>query len=413
MSRIGSLVAWAVLVSQAALLARGWERLDRCEFFEGASSDGDSIEVHRGSQQYIFRLYFVDCVEKNPLSGTRRREQGKYFGLKSSEGTPLRAAYLAKNFTKDKLREPFTIFTRWQRVDPGGDNPAFRAFVETADGEDLATLLVTEGLAIIRHGESAVCDHPKGRSSEQISSGLRRAEAEARARKRGAWGLASENDRAEDVLMATDREGLVSRAGTRVTVLGRVRRVGALPDGRMTFINFSDDRKGGFAAIVRANALPRFSKQFPKGLKGALVDKDVLLEGVIILYRGAPQIELESPAQLRIETRDRKPASAIPAAKLGPGTRDFGIRDFVSPFREIRVAWRSIEQSTQTCSWRRPGPLAACVGGQCLRDHALGTGISRVGLGSLDRRASQLLGTPAAGITRQREPAGGILEGNG
>ena len=207
MSRIGSLVAWAVLVSQAALLARGWERLDRCEFFEGASSDGDSIEVHRGSQQYIFRLYFVDCVEKNPLSGARRREQGKYFGLKSSEGTPLRAAYLAKNFTKDKLREPFTIFTRWQRVDPGGENPAFRAFVETADGEDLATLLVTEGLAIIRHGESAVSDHPKGQSSEQISSDLRRAEAEARARKRGAWGLASENDRAEDVLMATDREG--------------------------------------------------------------------------------------------------------------------------------------------------------------------------------------------------------------
>ena len=154
MSRIGSLVAWAVLVSQAALLARGWERLDRCEFFEGASSDGDSIEVHRGSQQYIFRLYFVDCVEKNPLSGARRREQGKYFGLKSSEGTPLRAAYLAKNFTKDKLREPFTIFTRWQPVDPGGENPAFRAFVETTDGDVLATLLVIEGLAIIRHGES-------------------------------------------------------------------------------------------------------------------------------------------------------------------------------------------------------------------------------------------------------------------
>ena len=327
MRRIGLLAAWAVLAAQAVLLAGGWERLDRCEFFEGPSSDGDSIEVHRGNRHYIFRLYFVDCVEKNPLSGARRREQGKYFGLKSADGTPLRAAYLAKNFTKDKLREPFTIFTRWQRVDPGGDNPAFRAFVETADGEDLATLLVTGGLAIIRHGDRAVSDHPEGQSSEQISSKLRKAEAEARARKRGAWGLAGvvESDRAEDVLMATDRQALVSRAGTRVKVRGRVSRVGALPDGRMTFINFSVDGKEGFVAIVRAKALPRFSNQFPKGLKSALVDRDVLLEGVITLYRGAPQIELESPTQVHIERHDKKPAPTIPTAKLRQELPEFGI----------------------------------------------------------------------------------------
>jgi endonuclease YncB( thermonuclease family) len=412
MFRIGLLAAWAVLVSQAALLAGGWERLDRCEFFEGSSSDGDSIEVHRGNRHYIFRLYFVDCVEKNPLSRARRSEQGRYFGLKSSEGTPLRAAYLAKNFTREKLREPFTIFTRWQRVDPGGDNPAFRAFVETADGEDLATLLVTEGLAIIRHGDSAVSDHPEGQSSEQISSELRRAEAEAKIRKRGAWGLAGvvESDRTEDVLMATDHQALVSRAGSRVKVRGRVSRVGALPDGRMTFVNFNGDGKEGFVAIVRANALPRFSKQFPKGLKSALVDRDVLLEGVITLYRGAPQIELESPAQIHIERHDKKPASTIPSANL---RREFSNPGFFSPSREIRVAWRSIEQSTPTCSWRRPGPLAPCVRGQRLRDHALGAGFSRIGLGSLDHGASELGGTPAVGIARQGEPAGGILEGNG
>jgi hypothetical protein len=57
-------------------------------------------------------------------------------------------------------------------------------------------------------------------------------------------------------------------------------------------------------------------KQFPKGLKSALVDREVLLEGVITLYRGAPQIELESPAQIRIERHDMKPAPPIPTAKL-------------------------------------------------------------------------------------------------
>jgi endonuclease YncB( thermonuclease family) len=325
MPRICLLGVWAILATQTALSAAGWERLDRCEFFEGSHSDGDSIEVRRGNQHYIFRLYFVDCVEKNPLSRVRRRTQGNYFGLKSSEGTALRVAYLATNFTREKLRKPFTVYTRWQPVDPGGDNPAVRSFVETGDGEDLATLLVSEGLAIIRHGDSAVSDNPQGRSSDEISSDLRRAEADAKTHNRGAWGLAGvrENDREEGVLTATDREALVSRAGTKVKVRGRVSRIGALSDRRMTFVDFGEKGEDGFVAIIRSTALPSFLKQFPNGLKSALVDRDVLLEGVITLYRGAPQIELQSPKQLHIERKDRKPASASPAARLTPGTLDF------------------------------------------------------------------------------------------
>ena len=304
MRRHAFLVAWAVLVSQAVLFARGWDQLDGCEFFEGAHSDGDSIEVRRSGKHYVFRLYFVDCVEKNPASRARRAAQARYFGLKASETTALRAAYLARNFTANKLRNPFTIHTRWQAVDPDGDNPAIRAFIETADGKDLSTLLVNEGLAIIRHGNTAVSDHPNGRSSGQISSDLMKAEVEARARKRGAWGLAesSEGDSGlSELLEATDSGTLISRAGTRVKVRGRVSRVGALPDGRMTFINFGDRGGNGLVGIVRARFLPRFADRFPNGLKSALVGKHVLLEGVITLYRGVPQIELESPAQLRIE----------------------------------------------------------------------------------------------------------------
>jgi endonuclease YncB( thermonuclease family) len=317
------LAAWVCLVaSQAVLLAAEWQRLANCEYFEGVYSDGDSIEVRRDGEHHVFRLYFVDCVEKNPASRARRRAQGRYFGLKGSEATPLRAAYLATNFTKDKLREPFTVYTRWQSVDPSGDNPAVRAFLDTADGQDLATLLVSEGLAIIRHGDTAVSDHPNGRSVSEISLDLRRAEAEAKARRRGAWGLAGagEDSQRQEVLMATDRKALVSRAGTRAKVLGRVSHVGMLPDGRLTFINFSANGREGFVAVVRAKALPRFLKQFPKGLRSTLVNKTVLLEGVITLYRGSPQIELESPAQLSIERGDERPPSAIPAAGIMRGT---------------------------------------------------------------------------------------------
>jgi endonuclease YncB( thermonuclease family) len=318
MARRSLLAVWVVFLGwQSVLAAREWQRLEGCEYFEGAYSDGDSIEVRRDGEHYVFRLYFVDCVEKNPASRARRRDQGRYFGLKASEGTPLRAAYLAKNFTKDKLRNPFTVYTRWQPVDPGGNNPAVRAFIETADGDDLATLLVREGLAIIRHGDSAVSDHPKGRSSPEISSALRRVEADAKTRQRGAWGLAGagRDDQQEAILRATDREALVARAGTRVRVRGRVSRVGALPDGRLTFINFSTNGREGFVAVVRASALPHFLKQFPKGLRSALVDKNVLVEGVITLYRGSPQIELESPAQLRIESSGDKPLAGNPTGE--------------------------------------------------------------------------------------------------
>jgi endonuclease YncB( thermonuclease family) len=319
MRRWGFLLAWAALVSQTVLLAQGWERLDGCEFFEGSHSDGDSVEVRRGDRHYVFRLYFVDCVEKNPASRARRAAQARYFGVKGSGSTALRAAYLARNFTRDKLRNPFTVYTCWQAVDPLGDNPAIRAFVETADGKDLSTLLVKEGLAIIRHGDTAVSDHPNGRRSSKISSDLKQAEVEARAQKRGAWGLvksSEQDDSQPEELEATDHEALVSHAGTRVKVSGRVTRIGALPDGGMTFINFGGHGGDGFVGIIRAKFLPRFADRFPDGLKSALVGKHVLLDGVITLYRGIPQIELEGPAQLRIDQDSGKPASTMPPARL-------------------------------------------------------------------------------------------------
>ena len=304
MPRRTILLAWVLLVSHATVLAQSWERLDECEFFEGSHSDGDSVEVRRGGRHYIFRLYFVDCVEKNPASRARRAAQARYFGLNGSETTALRAAYLARNFTTNRLRKPFTIYTRWQAVDPEGKNPAMRAFVVTADGKDLSTLLVNEGLAIIRHGNTAVSDHPEGRSSREIATDLMKAEVAARAQKRGAWGLARSGEESNvqpELFEATDSGALVSRAGTRVTVRGRIARVGALQDGRMTFINFGGRGGDVFVAIIRARFLPRFQERFPNGLRSALVGKLVVLEGVITLYRGVPQIELESPAQLRIE----------------------------------------------------------------------------------------------------------------
>jgi hypothetical protein len=77
----------------------------------------------------------------------------------------LRAAYLAKNYTRQTARALYGL-DALAAVDPDGDNPAVRAFVETAGGEILQSL-VSEGFAIIRHGETAVADHPNGRGSPE------------------------------------------------------------------------------------------------------------------------------------------------------------------------------------------------------------------------------------------------------
>lgn len=295
---------WAVFASQTVLLAQSWERLDHCEFYQGSHSDGDSIEVRRDGKHYVFRLYFVDCLEKNPASRVRRAAQARYFGISEAPESPaLRAAYLASGFTKDQLSRPFTVYTRWQRVDADGGNPAIRAFVETADGKDLSLLLVSHGLAVIRYGRKAVSDHPDGRTIGKFSSELRKAESEARSTKRGAWGLVGSGagDLSAETIEATDRQALVSNAGRKIKVRGTVSRVGALP-GRMTFINFSSNRdKGGFVGIVREKFLPRFLERFPMGLVSGLTGERVVLEGTITLYRNIPQIELEHPEQIHLE----------------------------------------------------------------------------------------------------------------
>jgi endonuclease YncB( thermonuclease family) len=303
MQRLGIVLASALLAASSILFAQRWEKLSGCEFHEGSHSDGDSIEILREGKRYIFRLYFVDCLERNPASHSRRALQSRYFGLEErAETVALRVAYLASAFTRAQLRNPFTVYTRWRPVDVDSGNPAIRAFVQTAEGEDLSTLLVSEGLAIIRHGAKAVSDHPDGTSVAEFSSHLRTLEREAREKKRGAWGVAKSRgkDSVAEVIEATDRDTLVANAGKNLRVRGRVSRVGTLP-GRMTFINFSGnpDREG-FVGVVRKKFLHRFSQRFPNGLKSGLTGKSILLEGTLTLYRNIPQIELENPRQLQV-----------------------------------------------------------------------------------------------------------------
>ncbi len=302
------LLLGAAFFLTTALSAEEWEKVAGGKYVDGPHNDGDSVEVEHKGQRHVFRLFFVDCVEKSPHSRVRRIEQAKYFGLtgENSEDTAMQLAFEAAKFTREQLDKPFTVYTRWQKVDPTGKNPAIRAFVETSDGADLSSLLVSEGLAIIREGKAA-SDHPNGKHPSELVGDLRATETKARLARKGAWGLAKSRELGTgpatatgSEFAATDRAGLFASAGRPVKVRGRVAKIAALPDGRITFLDFEGNPTGGFVGVIRAGFLPSFHEQFPEELEKALVGKEVTLEGVITLYRDIPQIELEETRQIQI-----------------------------------------------------------------------------------------------------------------
>jgi competence protein ComEA len=113
-------------------------------------------------------------------------EQAKYFGVTVDE--VLEVGDLAKQFTREKLTEPFLVRTCWE--DAGGRSRAqrFYAFVQTRTG-DLGEQLVENGLAR---------SHPATAKLEGLTSAaaewqkLMALEQKAKREKVGGWG-ANEN----------------------------------------------------------------------------------------------------------------------------------------------------------------------------------------------------------------------------
>jgi endonuclease YncB( thermonuclease family) len=284
----------------------GWEKLENCQFVEGRFSDGDSVEAEYLGQRYVFRLYFVDAIESTPKSQARRAGQAKYFGLTSAEADAqaLQVSSAAADFTKAQLQKPFTVHTRWDRVNPKDNNSAIRAFVTTSEGADLSSQLVGEGLALILSGTRSTAEHPEGGPVDETLGKLRSAETDAHVAGRGAWAFSKINASAAPApstsVPAKDRKALLAHAGQTARVQGRINRVTALLDGRITFLSFDGNGAEDFVAIIRAGSLATIARQFPGGLEQALVGKDVTIEGTVTLYRDIPQIEISSPEQITV-----------------------------------------------------------------------------------------------------------------
>lgn len=150
-SRVGvsALIAVAVLWTAAVNVpARGgskeWIVLKDCRLIPNPANDGDSFHVSSGEKEYLFRLYYVDAPETDEMTPRRLVDQAKYFAITVPQAIEVGQA--AKEFTREKLSQPFTVFTHMSDAMGSSRMERFYAFVETKQG-DFGEQLVRNELA--------------------------------------------------------------------------------------------------------------------------------------------------------------------------------------------------------------------------------------------------------------------------
>jgi DNA uptake protein ComE-like DNA-binding protein len=178
---LGVAVLWLAVVDLDA--RDDWTVLENCRFIVNPADDGDSFHVSVSNKEYIFRLYLVDTPETDARTPARLIEQAKYFQITVPQAIEVGEA--AKEFTSEKLSEPFTVFTRMS--DAMGDSKIqrFYAFVQTKEG-DLGEQLVRNGLARNYGFKGA----PPGLKNSRLElEKLQQLEDEAKKDRIGAWGI--------------------------------------------------------------------------------------------------------------------------------------------------------------------------------------------------------------------------------
>lgn len=181
---IGAAVFWTAVADLGARDgSKDWTVLENCRLIMNPANDGDSFHVSAGTNEYIFRLYLVDAPETDEMTPGRLVAQAKYFGITVPQAIEVGRA--AKEFTREKLSKPFTVFTHMSDAMGQSRLERFYAFVQTKEG-DLGEQLVRNGLAR-NYGFKAV---PPGlRNSRVEMEKLQQFENEARQEKIGGWGV--------------------------------------------------------------------------------------------------------------------------------------------------------------------------------------------------------------------------------
>lgn len=179
----------AALSAFGQVSSTNWHTLKGVTYKPNEYDDGDSFHALHEGNEYIFRLYYVDAPETVRTYSERIREQGVYWGL--TDRQVMEIGKDATTFTRNFLKQPFTVQTCWRKALGRSALPRHYAIVTSADGRlDLAVELVRNGLGQI-YGEHRKL--PDGVNQRQLFARLLRAEAEARKYRRGAWKLVPPN----------------------------------------------------------------------------------------------------------------------------------------------------------------------------------------------------------------------------
>lgn len=175
-----------------------------CTLVEANWADGDSFPVKLpDGRQITARLYGVDCIEWHVNDETlarRLRAQRRYFGIAETDAAS--SMKTARDFgmqaavrTRQLLAKPFTIHTAFAGARGNGDKERAYAFITCAEGKDLATVLVEEGLA---RAFGVTRQLPDGTSGNEYREALADHELTAAAAKKGIWAVTDWTHLAED-----------------------------------------------------------------------------------------------------------------------------------------------------------------------------------------------------------------------
>ena len=195
------------LLLLAALTLRADEALQTfpgCTLVEAEWADGDSFPVRLpDGRQITTRLYGADCIEWHVNDETlarRLRAQRRYFGIADTDAAS--SMKTARDFgkqaalrTRELLTKPFTVHTAFAGARGNGEKERAYAFVTTAEGKDLATVLVDEGLA---RAFGVTRQLPDGTSGNEYREALADHELTAAAAKKGIWAVTDWTHLAED-----------------------------------------------------------------------------------------------------------------------------------------------------------------------------------------------------------------------
>lgn len=175
--------------------ASALQKFESCQLIATDWADGDSFSVRFPNESiYTIRLYGADTIEtvvNNSTLARRLRAQRRYFGISGYGSSPQVSIKLAKQLGHDAkaavqelLKEPFTVYTAFADGRGSSRHQRIYGFIETANGDDLATKLVELGLA---RAFGVYRSTPDGSHRDEYIETLKDAEFVAARRGLGAW----------------------------------------------------------------------------------------------------------------------------------------------------------------------------------------------------------------------------------